>query len=96
MNEHMIEWRNKSNDGKYKCTCNNLISDPVFMIMASENDDMTKDMIEEGIQRRIIRIMNKTNKIINQWINQWINKQVKKMIFHCYGANKKYQHFTSV
>ena len=26
-------------------------------------------------------------------MNKWMKKQVIQMIFYCYGANKKYQHF---
>ena len=56
MNERMNEWINELNDGKYKSTCNNVISDTVFI--ALENYDMTKDMIEEWIHRWINRIKN--------------------------------------
>ena len=56
MNEWMNEWTNELNDGKYKSTCNNVISDTVFI--ALENYDMTKDMIEEWIHRWINRIKN--------------------------------------
>ena len=40
--------------------------------------------------------MKKRNKQINKWINKWMKKQVIQMIFNCYGANKKYQHFSWV
>ena len=48
-NEWTNEWRNEITDGKYISTWNNVISDTV--VMAWENYDMTKDMIEEWIHR---------------------------------------------
>ena len=63
LKDWMNEWTNELNDGKYKSTCNNVISDMV--LIALKNYDMTKDMIEEWIHRWINRIINEWIKLMN-------------------------------
>ena len=61
MNEWMNDWKNELNDGKYKITCNHVIS-----FMSIENYDMMKDMIEVSVNRWISKIINEWKKGINK------------------------------